>query len=315
MANILYIGNYRHRHCTEVHLTATLEQLGHTVTRVQEDEWTPRPDLLVEAGARHDVVFYTRTWGFADRPAGVRVFQELAERGVVTASYHLDLYVGLAREEGVHGDPFWSTQHVFTPDGDPATDTWMVAHGINHHWIRPGVYRPECVPGVVEPAFQQDVVFVGSSSYHPEWQYRKQLLQFLERTYRRRYRRYGGGAVVVRNEALNNLYASAGVVVGDSLCLGFTHPYYWSDRVYETVGRGGFLIHPFITGLDEEFVDGEHLRFYEYGDFKGLKALVDYYVAHPLEARAIAAAGQQHVRDNCTYHQRLAEALNIMGIA
>lgn len=298
-----------------MHLTATLEQLGHTVTRVQEDEWTPRPELLVEAGAQHDVVFYTRTWGFADRPAGVQVFAELGERGVQTASYHLDLYVGLSREESVHGDPFWSTQHVFTPDGDPATGEWMAAHGINHHWIRPGVYRPECVPGVVEPVFQHDVVFVGSASYHPEWPYRKQLLQFLERTYRRRYCRYGGGKVVVRNEALNNLYASAKVVVGDSLCPGFTKPLYWSDRPYETVGRGGFLIMPFIEGLDDEFRDGEHLRFYEYGDFKALKALVDYYVAHPAEGRAIATAGQNHVRDNCTYHQRLAEALNIMGIA
>jgi hypothetical protein len=296
-----------------VHVSATLEQLGFHVTRVQEDQWTVKPDLLYQAGLEHDVVLYTRTWGFADRPAGVQLFSQLDQAGVVTASYHLDLYVGLAREDGVHGDPFWSTEHVFTPDGDPATQEWMVRHGINHHWIRPGVYRPECVPGVVTPSFQHDVVFVGSSSYHPEWPYRKQLLQFLERTYRRRYRRYGGGSVVVRNEALNNLYASAKVVVGDSLCLGFNHPNYWSDRVYETVGRGGFLIHPFIPGLDDEFEDGKHLRFYEYGDFKGLKALVDWYVKHPDEGRAIAAAGQQHVRDNCTYHDRLTEALTIMG--
>jgi len=117
----------------------------------------------------------------------------------------------------------------------------------------------------------------------------------------------------MRGDDLNDLYASATVVVGDSLCPGFTKDHYWSDRVYETLGRGGFLIHPYIKGLGEEFTDGEQLRFYEFNDWKGLDALINHYREHPDEAKAIAARGQDFVRENCTYHQRLAQALNIMG--
>ena len=58
---------------------------------------------------------------------------------------------------------------------------------------------------------------------------------------------------VIRGKELNDLYATAKVVVGDTLCKGFNYPYYFSDRLFETTGRGGFLIHPYIKGLEDYF--------------------------------------------------------------
>ena len=100
--------------------------------------------------------------------------------------------------------------------------------------------------------------------------------------------------------------------MGDTLCPGFNHPYYWSDRVYETMGRGGFIIHPWIKGLQDEFIDGVHLRYYEYDNFKELKRLIDYYLKHDTERERIRRAGHEQVRNGCTYKARLTEALRVV---
>lgn len=306
---IAYVGNFQPRHSTENHIRLSLESMGHTVVRLQENQ--VGCGAILEAARRCDLLLYTRTWGFLEGPkAGRILLAQLAELGVPTASYHLDLYFGLKRQRTIESDPFWMTKYVFTPDG--GHDAELRRAGINHHYLRPGVFGPECVPGTPRADFAHDVVFVGSyAGYHAEWPYRRELVDWLRATYGDRFAHYGDGRVV-RNEALNDLYASAKIVVGDSLCLGFTHPHYWSDRVYETVGRGGFLIHPHITGMEQEFQSGAHLVYYRFGDFAQLRALIDHYLVREEERRAIAARGQAFVREHCTYAHRLAEALAII---
>jgi hypothetical protein len=311
---VAYIGNFRESFCTEVHIQKTLESLGVEVAPLQEDQLDlPKLGRTVKRfGA--DVLLYTRTWGVKDKPFLIDTFRRLESDGIKTASYHLDLYLGIKRESTLHGDPFWSTGYVFTPDGDPASAKRFESLGINHYYIKPGVLKAECVPGNYRESLASDVAFVGSvHGYHKEWPYRNKLHQWLSKTYKDRYVKHGHPESLVRGQDLNDLYASAKVVVGDTLCPGFKKPYYWSDRVYETVGRGGFLIHPRITGLEEEFVDGEHLRLYDYGDFTGLKSLIDQYVEDDAERKRIAATGQAFVRANCTYTERLIQAFGVMG--
>jgi spore maturation protein CgeB len=119
----------------------------------------------------------------------------------------------------------------------------------------------------------------------------------------------------VRGEALNRLYADSKIVIGDTLNLP-GNEYYWSDRVYETLGRGGFLIHPYIKGLTEEFTDKEHLVFYEYGNFDQLAELIEYYLRgnHQEERERIRQNGHQLVKDHCTYTQRLNQVLETVGL-
>jgi hypothetical protein len=306
---IVYLGNSRFPWTTETHLARTLEQMGHRVQFLQEDHYTI--GQIHRAARGSDLVIYQRTWG---KGAGLTdVWRDLESRGTVTASYHLDLYVGLEREATLVGDPFWSTQYVFTPDGDPASQPVFDRLGINHHWLPPAIVADEIGPGKIEERFAHDVIFVGSYHYHREWPYRAQLIDWLTETYGDRFRRYGSGAEVIRGAQLNSLVTSAKVVVGDSLCPGFTKPYYTSDRPFETIGRGGFLIMPWIRGLDEMFADRRHLVFYTYGDFDELRAQIDYYLDTPHERDRIREAGRAHVAEHHTYTHRLTEALKIMG--
>lgn len=313
---VAYVGNFSQRHCTEVHLAATLEDLGHTVTRIQENATDPATLLSIVDG--HDLFLFTRTW---DCLVTLEHLEAIRGKGIVSASYHLDLYLGLRREQGLETDPFWRTDFVFTPDGAPESQAAFEAKGINHHYMKPGVYKGECYIATPGSPLANDVVFVGGGSPageepqygHHEWPYRGQLLKWLRDTYGERYSKYGWPQETIRNEALNSLYSGSKVVVGDSLCLNFEHPYYWSDRVYETLGRGGFIIHPYIKGMEEEFTDRHDIVFYEYGNFDQLKSLIDYYLEHEEERLQIRDRGHNLVKHHCTYHNRLTQMLEVIS--
>ena len=98
------------------------------------------------------------------------------------------------------------------------------------------------------------------------------------------------------------------------MCPNFNYPDYWSDRVYETLGRGGFIIHPYIPGMENEFVDKEHLVFYEYKNFAQLKSLIDYYSENDEEREKIRLAGHKLVKEKYTYKNRWEHILKELGI-
>lgn len=306
---IAYVGNFRPSWSTENHLAATMRGLGHAVEEVQEDEhsW---PEVEERALAA-DLLWYTRTWGIGDRAEGMRVLRRLEANGVPSVSYHLDLYVGLKREATMDGDPFWHTTRVFTADGGVSDDVWR-SKRIEHRWMPAGVFEDECY--IAEPLRHRvPVAFVGSEQYHPEWPYRPELLHWLRTNFGLGFRRYPQRRdKAVRGHSLNVLYSSIDVVVGDSLCLGFTHERYWSDRIYETLGRGGFLVHPRIAGIEEHFKDGEHVVLYDYGDFESLARIIRGYLRDTEARETIRLAGHRHVKEHHTYRHRLSDVFALL---
>lgn len=306
---IAYVGNFSQRHCTEVHIARTLEQLGHSVTEIQEDErhYKNLPDFV----KGHDLFLFTRTWNNLVTLDHLAEFRKL---GIPSISYHLDLYVGLQREDGLDKDPFWKTDFVFSPDGDPNSAEVFGRKKINHYWMKPGVVRDECYLSNNYMDFRNDIIFVGGGATygHPEWPYRKNLVTWLEKHYGRKYKKFGHPEKIVRNEDLNSLYAESKITIGDSLCLGFNHEKYWSDRICETTGRGGFIIHPYIKGLEECYENEEEVVFYQFGNFKQLKEKIDYYLKNENEREAIRIAGHERTKRDHTYHNRLTEMLEIV---
>ena len=93
-----------------------------------------------------------------------------------------------------------------------------------------------------------------------------------------------------------------------------SYPDYWSDRIYETIGRGGFLIHPYIKGLEREFEDKKHLVFYEYNNLSQLQELIDYYLEHEDEREKIRISGHEFVKNNYTYKNRWESVLKELNI-
>tara|TARA_R110002020_G_scaffold34660_5_gene105290 strand:+ start:6151 stop:6486 length:336 start_codon:yes stop_codon:yes gene_type:complete len=104
------------------------------------------------------------------------------------------------------------------------------------------------------------------------------------------------------NEALSKIK----IVVGDS------HPsdYYWSNRIYEITGRGGFILHPKTLGLEEDFQDGVHYVSYERGNFKQLKEKIEFYLNNQKLADTIRENGHAHCKQNLTYTHKVRELIS-----
>ena len=138
----------------------------------------------------------------------------------------------------------------------------------------------------------------------------------MKETYGDRFTHVGGDGDTgtIRGAELNQMYANAKIAIGDSLCLNFDYPYYWSDRIYETTGRGGFIIHPEIKGLDEQFEYGKEIATFKFGDFEDLKNKIDYYLEHKDEREAIRKAGHERTKNNHTYKHRWAEIIEELGL-
>lgn len=311
---ISYVGNFSQPHCTEVHIANSLESLGHEVIRIQE---RPRatPGWLSLVPTYTELLLYTRTWGNMVSSDDIK---KIEDSHIKTASYHLDLYIGLKRESGLSTDPFWQTQYVFTPDGDPVSQKRFEELGINHYFIPPAVYDKECY--IEKTGFERDVTFVGGGDRigtnkgygHEEYPYRDELITFLYDSYDN-FEKFGAPQKTVRNAELNHIYASTKVTVGDSLILD-GHTRYSSDRLWESIGRGAFIIYPFIEGISNVyFEDGKEVVYYKHGNISDLKQKIDYYLVHDDEREKIRLAGHERCKREQTYKDRLKEALEIIN--
>jgi glycosyltransferase involved in cell wall biosynthesis len=303
MAKITFLGNFRVDYTTETHHVKTLESMGHNVIRLQESEATSEEVFTNALGSDLFVWVHTHGWNTPGTMTMQDVLLRLKKHNVPSMTYHLDLWFGLSRQKDLRRNPVYQhIDHFFTVDKKMAE--WFNARtSVKGHYIPAGVYDKECV--YTPSTFKEDVIFVGSKTYHREWPYRPKLIKFLTQTYEARFNLYGKeGKGIVRGQELNNLYASTKVVVGDTLCPEFSYPDYWSDRIYETIGRGGFLIHPYIKGLEKEFEDKKHVVFYQYNNLRQLKELIDYYLEHEEEREQIRKAGHELVKNRYTYKNR-----------
>ena len=327
---VIQIGNFRPEHSTENHLLRALRNNGHEVLAMQEDD----PSTFLMLGSAEplewvpDFVLWTRTgwdWdrnGFPGGRAGAlaaqhRMLRRFRDTEIMVFGYHLDIWFGLPRSVQVDDEPFFHVDLLITADGGHE-DEWS-RRGIPHVWMPPAVSRDECALGMFRDEFRSPLAFVGSweGGYHPEHQHRFQLVNWLQQNFRRDCAFWPRpGQPAVRGAALRDLYASVDVIIGDSCFAGTGLANYWSDRIPEMVGRGGYLIHPYVPGLEACFGlvggrpvgEGQHLATWSAGDWDALGTEIEWALAHPERRREIALEGREHVLQFHTYERRM-EAL------
>lgn len=310
-----YLGNFKFHWCTEVHISGTLELLGHKIIRLQEGKTDL--DTIIKEANRSDMFLWTRTPNLVNIDGNIM----LKNISPIKVSYHLDLYMGISREKDVPNDPFFKTDFVFQADGDPRSLKKFKDLGINAYYMKPGVFAPECYLTESRIDLRHDLVFIGSNhGYHREWTYRRTLIEWLAKNYKDRFRLYPNKRISpIMGHELNQLMASTKIVIADALNVSpdgsgklFDHTYYWSNRIVEETGRGGFVIHPRVKGLEENFEDKKHIVMYDFNNFKQLKELIDYYLAHDEEREKIRLLGHAHTKQNHTFHHRLEKMFEIL---
>lgn len=301
---ITFVGNFEVSYSSENHHARSLEALGHEVIRLQEGQATG-DQILAEALTSECLVFvHTHGWITEGLPMA-EVFNRLKEAGIPTLTYHLDLWMGIERQKDLESDPFYKTiGHFFTVDRLMA-DWFNENTEVKGHYIAAGVFGEECVMLTPQPV-EYDIIFVGSKGYHPEWQWRPQLIEWLHATYGNRFLHVGGDGDTgtVRGTALNQIYANAKIAVGDTLCLGFNYPDYFSDRLFECPGRGGFNLFPNIKGIENYYEPDKEIALFEFGYFDALAKKIAYYLEHADEREAIRVAGHKRTVAEHTYKHR-----------
>ncbi len=189
-----------------------------------------------------------------------------------TVCWLFDLYFNYHREHRVKNDNYFKADYVFTTDG--GNDHRFKELGINHKLLRQGIRDEECMLLEDRP---DGVIFVGSDN--PVYPYRQKMLGEMIRDFNLKW--YGRGDTdEIRGMDLNKLFAKTKIVIGDAVY----SPYYWSNRVVETLGRGGFLIHPDVEGIKEEY---PYLVTYERNNIQDLKDKVMYYLEHEQERKEL----------------------------
>jgi len=306
---IALLGNHSVSFSTERELDWTLEErLGHEVIRLQENT-IPTHEVVStcrERGVRLMIYVHTHGWDTIGNISTDRMIEELRNSGIKTCSFHLDRFWGLntldQREDRIGTHAFWKTDVVFTADGGNAEK--FKERGVNHVWMQPAVVERDCYFGTPSLQFNSPLCFAGATGYHPEYPQRGELVNRLRELYGANFRVYQG----IREAALNNLYATVRVVVGDHCFAGA--PNYWSDRVPETIGRGGFLIAPETPGLS---IQG--LVTYEPQNIPDLIKKINYFIDDDNQAERIHLRNLAHadVKANHTYTNRMRTLLETMG--
>lgn len=310
--SVVYIGNFEPPYSTENDVAHALETIGVTVHRVQESAWIHGDAVLPDPTDDTVMVLWTRTWPVAPDIAQPQFDRYRAER-IPIVGYHLDVWWGLARQRDVYTDPFFRMVDVlYTADG--GSDRMWASAGVKHRWAPPAVSTRNNMVGTPSTKWPDGVVFVGQTQppYHAEWSHRGELLARVQRRYGRTFARLPHNNRAIRGDDLADVYATAAVVIGDS-CFAGIRPRYWSDRVPETLGRGGLLIHP-DTDWDGMFTPGIDMLTWRIGDWDGLFATIDAALANPERGDEIRGHGRTTVDARHTYVHRMERVLHDMRV-
>lgn len=313
---VAYIGNFGPEFSTENDVRKAFEHLGHELVQLQENEVSMAQ--VREEALKSDMLLITSTWGDAlPLTEFIDLIHEMAVLDKPTATLHLDTFWSTNRGGRKWWlEPMFYTGYIFTADGDYA-DKWELL-GRNHLWLKPGIRWDAAHFGKERKEYECDVAFVGSNGrgYHEDvWPYRAELVDKIKEICQKHgwsFKNPGGDDPKIdRNDDMNDFYASAKITIGDSLCLKKEEAHYWSDRVPEATGRGGFLIMPFIKMMK---VDYPMMPTYKWGDWKELEDVMVHYMEKEQERHTIQAENQRITAEQHTYVNRVQTMLKIMDL-
>lgn len=288
------VGKFHQMH-DEEYIARAFEMLGHDVIRIPQDGYVGEIHRKIML-CKPEILLFTK-WEY---PKLVKdAIAKSKDWNMKTVCWLFDLYLGYAREFRVKQSSFFKADYVFTTDGGH-DEKWKEL-GINHQCVRQGISAPECF--MYEPKSPKGIIFIGSENpYFPE---RTKMVTQIGKMYRE-FSWYGHHDTnQVRGKDLNYIFARTKIVIGDSVY----SPHYWSNRIVETLGRGGFLIHQEVEGLKEEY---PHLVTYKRGDINDLKAKIDYYLEHEDERVAIVRKNFELVKEHYTMEKKCAQLISLL---
>lgn len=112
---------------------------------------------------------------------------------------------------------------------------------------------------------------------------------------------------LVPNHDLHRYYAAADIVLNDHWDDMRQHGFL-SNRLYDALAAGAFVVSDHVTGIEEEFDDGV----VTYRSRDDLHAIIDRYLRDPEARREVATRGRAAVLARHTFGGRVAELLAVL---
>lgn len=137
--------------------------------------------------------------------------------------------------------------HVFLTDGDAVNSRPQYP---NLHWLTQGMDERKIGRGNPDSKGEHyDILFTGTPRHGTK---REEHIAQLQQRWGSRFHVIGAGLPKTRvhGRELADLFARTKIVVAPD---GPGSDYYWSNRVYLTMGLGGFLLHPYSAGLRRQY--------------------------------------------------------------
>jgi hypothetical protein len=181
------------------------------------------------------------------------------------------------------------------------------AHGLRAKFL-PAAAEADIKPVPPDPLFKAEVSFIGTG-YDPA---RAQFLIAVAKHHDVRVWGLGWepwkdklqwGRRAVEGADFAAVCSSSSIVLGVNPTRAAGGPTYTSDRTWMVMLAGGFLLTEYSPGLAAMLHDGVHCVFYH--DVETCVTRIFHFAVNALERQTIRRQGEQFVRANHTYDQRI----------
>lgn len=300
--NIVYVAKHNSGdNDDEGAIAHALGQLGHTVVLIQEKEGHKALDYKGWA----DFLLFHKWRDY-------KTLSVLAKHGVACAFWYFDLVdsndalLGNRSADRINwmGSVIPHCVAGFCTDGDwvlrdKTGKLFHLMQGVDERTAGYGVPYTETV--VVPP-----IIFTGSIRHGLV---RENHIKRLSSVFGKDFGVVGNGGPQDRlhKKDLADLFASTKIVIAPD---GPSTDNYWSNRVYLTLGHGGFLLHPFCARLADHYNPDELVMYHTRAELEGLIRL---YLENPVKRMTIRENGLNKTMTHHTYRHRCVDLLKIMA--
>lgn len=297
----LYYGQFEHFGYCENWIAEALDRNGHHCLRVKRATWFDE-ELLIKIARDNNVTHLLLSKTPEVKPSQLL---SIKNAGIKIVFWTFDWMR--------HPDAWeWYAPLAKIADICFQTDGTGEAEFYRSEFINRVELHQGCVPGLHDfpkpssfhgsrdmSTLGSDVTFIGSE-YTPR---RHELVANLKRITDGQwsFAKWGEPGEQLWGQSFAAAVHTSSIVVGDNFVNDVKG--YWSDRVYLTLGCGGFFLTAYVPGLEDHFKNHEDLVWWT--DFEDLERLIRFYMPREALRRSIALTGYRKVHAFHTYTRRI----------
>jgi len=257
-------------------------------------------------GAKADHYILERIWSFSpdmifihSQDIPLPVLQQVCGKGIITVMFYMDWRPRIL--QGVIERA--SMVDIFLVTGRSQLEEFREAGIRNPMYFLDACDRHEHRRRhPILPIWKSDLAFIGQARANET---RVSLVEKLRgicwvKVYGKNWEKFGINPTlkVLGPRGYGMVCAGAKIILGSDIIN--TEDGYWSNRLWMTLGCGGFLLTNYVPGMEAYFVNRKHLVWYHSED--ECISLAREYLANPMERKKIADEGYRYVHEHHTFH-------------